>query len=164
MAVRVRVEVWKDELVLTSMESRYESLSEALSPFAIKDLGNFLANKRSMLASASPFDQEQEALTIKERLASFLRYDERAPKGWFTSSQILRIYEEAFGESVRLSTVSTYLASLYVDGILERKGSRAKREYRVLMTALPDEASAVRYPVNNSVSNAPKVQKSLSEI
>jgi len=70
-------------------------------------------------------------LTIKERLAYFLRYDESAPKGWFTSSQVRRIYEEVYGEEVRLSTISTYLASLHSGGVLERKGSRAMRQYRL---------------------------------
>lgn len=165
MAIKVRVEVWKDDLELTSMESRYESLSEALSPFAIRDIDNFLANKRSMLASNTPFNLDQDSLTIKERLASFLRYDDRAPKGWFTSSETQRIYEAAFGEPVRLSTISTYLASLHVDGILERKGSRAKREYRVLTIPTPEPAKAVSYAVNNPAntpvsSSAQKVPKS----
>ncbi len=170
MAIKVRVEVWKDDLELTSMESRYESLSEALSPFASKDIANFLANKRSMFASNTPFDLEQESLTIKERLASFLRYDERAPKGWFTSSEAQRIYEAIYGEPVRLSTISTYLASLHVDGVLERKGSRAKRDYRVLTVPTPEPAHAVSYAVPNPANNpattsvnssAEKVPKSL---
>lgn len=160
MAIKVRVEVWKDDLELTSMESRYESLNDALSPFASKDIANFLANKRLMLASNTPFDLEQESLTIKERLASFLRWDDRAPRGWFTSSEIKRSYEAAVGEAVHLSTISTYLASLHVDGVLERKGSRAKREYRVLVPPTPEPAPAASYTLNEAMSHPPRAQKS----
>ena len=36
-----------------------------------------------------------------------------------------------YGESVKLSTVSTYLAQLHAEGFLERKGSKALRKYRL---------------------------------
>jgi len=47
------------------------------------------------------------------------------------SSQIKRLYEEVYKNNVRLSTISTYLASMYSEGILMRKGSRAMRQYRL---------------------------------
>jgi hypothetical protein len=160
MAIKLRLEVWENDKELTSMESRYETLKDAYSPFASKDIANFLASKRVMLASNTPLDVDQEDLTIKERLAHFLRWNERAPKGWFTSSEIKRSYEVIVGQSVRLSTISTYLASLHVDGVLERKGSRAKREYRMLVPPTPEPAPAASYSLNEAVSNPPRVQKS----
>ncbi|GEM_PF-500165 len=163
-AITVRVEVWKDGLVLTKMENAYDTLFDALSPFSIKDITTFLSNKRAMLASKTPVEMDREYLTIKERLTAFLRWDERAPQGWFTSSEVRRRYEAAFGESVRLSTISTYLASLHVEGVLERKGSRAKRDYRTLMPSTSEPAPAAGYSVNEAMSHPPGVQKSASEI
>ncbi len=133
MAIKVRVEVMNEEGVKTSMENEGDLLSETLKPLMIKSIIRFLEEQLSPHVKNS-YEGEGEDLTIKERLASFLRYDERTPKGWFTSSQVRRIYEEAFEENVRLSTVSTYLASLHSEGILERKGSRAIRQYRLVST------------------------------
>jgi len=131
MAVKVRVEVMMDEKKMTSIENVGDSISEALDPLAIRNIINFLVNLRSSLSVDNLYDGESEDLTIKERLAHFLRYDERAPKDWFTSSQLKRTYKEVYEADVRLSTISTYLASMHSDGILERKGSRAMRQYRL---------------------------------
>jgi hypothetical protein len=143
MVITVRVEVFKDDKKIASMENLADSIGEALGPLTIKDITNFLVNKRSSLSADIPYDPQSEDLTIKERLASFLRFDERAPKGWFTSSQIKRTYEVTFEENVRLSTISTYLASMYSDGILKRKGSRAMRQYLSVARESAEAASAV---------------------
>ena len=137
------VEIFKDDKKIAAMEDLADSIGEALGPLTIKDIANFLVNKRSLLSADIPYDTQSEDLTIKERLASFLRFDERAPQGWFTSSQVKRIYEDTFGGNVRLSTISTYLASMYSDGILERKGSRAMRQYLSIARESTEAASAV---------------------
>ena len=71
-----------------------------------------------------------ETLTIKERLKSFLCYD--YPRVWFTSWEIKKQYEQAYGEKINLSTVSTYLARMYREDILDRRGSKAQREYKLI--------------------------------
>jgi hypothetical protein len=85
---------------------------------------------------------DREDLTIKERLAYFLRYDKRAPADWFTSSQVMQLYEEAYEEEISISTLSTYLANMYSEGMLMRKGSRAKRQYRVVKKMSPSDSDA----------------------
>jgi len=141
--IHLRVEVKIGDREITSIEKVAYSVAEALGSRAIKDVENFLVNQRLSLSTNYPYDVESEDLTIRERLAAFLRFDERAPKGWFTSSQIRRIYEAVFEENLRLSTISTYLASMHFDGVLERKGSRAKRQYRLVATESTEAASAV---------------------
>ncbi len=131
--MKVRVEVTDDEGVKSSIEKEGDLQIEMLKQVTIKDVIRFLEKQ---LSAQDTFEYEGEDLTIKERLASFLRYDDRAPKEWFTSSQIRRIYEDKFEEEARLSTISTYLARLHSDGILERKGSKAKRLYRLATTKL----------------------------
>jgi hypothetical protein len=141
--MKVRVEVTDEEGMKTSMEKEGDLQSEMLKQLTIRDVMRFLEAQLSPLANLNPYDSGIEDLTIKERLASFLRYDERAPKEWFTSSELRRRYEEVFDENVRLSTVSTYLASMHSEGMLERKGSRAKRQYRVVPTESIEAPRAV---------------------
>lgn len=129
--MKVRVEVTDDEGVKSSIEKEGDLQLEMLKQATIKDVLRFLEGQLAPISVQGAYDPDGEGLTIKERLASFLRYDHQAPQGWFTSSQVRRIYEDKFEESVRLSTVSTYLAGLHANGTLERKGSRAKRQYRV---------------------------------
>jgi len=128
--IKVRVEVTNEEGVKSSMEKEGDLQHEMLKQLTITEVVKFLK------AQLSPLSVGDEEFTIKERLASFLRFHQRAPKDWFTSSQIKKIYEEEYEENVRLSTISTYLASMHSDGILERRGSRAKRQYRVVPTKL----------------------------
>jgi len=141
--MKVRVEVTDEEGMKSSIEKEGDLQIEMLRQLTIRDVIKFLEAQLSPLPVRDAYDCESEDLTIKERLASFLRYDERAPKGWFTSSQIRRIYDAVFEENVRLTTISTYLASMHSDGILKRKGSRAKREYLLVATERPETASAV---------------------
>ncbi|MDP2845113.1 MAG: hypothetical protein Q8N79_03430 [Candidatus Methanoperedens sp.] len=69
---------------------------------------------------------ESQPLTLKERLEMFLRFE--YPRVWFSSLDVKRRYESVYGK-INLSTVSTYLARMYRDNILERKGNRNQREY-----------------------------------
>jgi hypothetical protein len=128
--MKVRVEVTTEEGVKSSMEKEGDLQHEMLKQLTITEVVKFLK------AQLAPLSVEDGDFTIKERLASFLRFHQRAPTGWFTSSQVKKIYEEEYEESVRLSTISTYLASMHSDGILERGGSRAKRQYRVVSSKL----------------------------
>ena len=141
--MKVRVEVTDDEGMKSTIEKEGDLQIEMLKQLTIRDIVKFLEGQLAPISTRNAYEYEGDDLTIKERLASFLRYDERAPEGWFTSSQIKRIYEVLFEENLRLSTISTYLASLHSNGILERKGSRAKRQYRLAATERAETASAV---------------------
>ncbi|VVB85022.1 Uncharacterised protein [uncultured archaeon] len=81
------------------------------------------------LPPISPGVQEttEESLTLKERLEMFLRFE--YPRVWFTSLDVKRQYESVYGK-INLSTVSTYLARMYRDSILDRRGNHNQREYR----------------------------------
>ena len=74
-----------------------------------------------------PSESPEPDLTLKERLEMFLRYE--YPRVWFSSLDVKRQYEVVYGK-INLSTVSTYLARMYRDSILERRGNRNQREYR----------------------------------
>lgn len=72
--------------------------------------------------------EESQPLTLKERLEMFLRFE--YPRVWFSSLDVKRQYESVYGK-INLSTVSTYLARMYRDNILLRRGNRNQREYRL---------------------------------
>ena len=68
-----------------------------------------------------------EPLTLRERLELFLRFEYRGI--WFSSLDVKRRYENVYG-NINLSTVSTYLARMHHESLLEKRGNRNQREYR----------------------------------
>jgi len=158
-AMKVRVEVTNAEGVKDSFEREGDLQIEMLKQVTISDAIKFLEKQ------LAPHSVEQEYLegqdfTIKQRLINFLKYSGRTPTGWFTSSQIKKTYEAYSGENVRLSTISTYLADLYSHNILERRGSRSLRLYRLTPLESRKAAQAVDY----SVDRSPELRNSLFNV
>lgn len=77
-----------------------------------------------------------EGSTKLERIKKLIV--ERLPVGWFSSRDVQAEYEELYGESIRLSTVSTYLQRLHNSGFLLRSGSRAMRTYKLNSMSVSD--------------------------
>jgi len=68
-----------------------------------------------------------ENLTQKEKVFLLLKYNH--PGHWVKSQELQKEYKIVYGEQIKLSSLSTYLARFYEKGSLERRGSRAQREY-----------------------------------
>ncbi|MFX1474118.1 MAG: hypothetical protein ACFFCO_01405 [Promethearchaeota archaeon] len=84
---------------------------------------------------------DTDSWTVKEKIRYIvLRY---CRHGWFTSRDVLELYNRTFHPSLVLATVSTYLARMHKDGSLSRRGSAAQREYRVNIEELSDEISSL---------------------
>ena len=65
-----------------------------------------------------------------ERVASIVR--NHYPEGdWFTSNEVCELYEIIFKEGIKMSTVSTYLARLADEKLLNRKGNVSQRLYSI---------------------------------
>lgn len=103
---------------------------------ATKFIMSAAKNKMEPLeTSFSTSIDESQPLTLKERLEMFLRFE--YPRVWFSSLDVKKQYESVYGK-INLSTVSTYLARMYRDNILLRRGNRNQREYWLKdETALP---------------------------
>jgi hypothetical protein len=87
-----------------------------------------------------------ESLSVRERLELFLKYE--YPQVWFTSTDIKNHYERVY-DPINQSTVSTYLARMCARGVLERRGNRVQREYRVYETAtIPEQVLPIAQSVN----------------
>ena len=52
---------------------------------------------------------------------------------WFTTRDISLIFYEKHHTQIKLSTISTYLARMYANGYLERKGNRSCWQYRFII-------------------------------
>jgi len=61
----------------------------------------------------------------------FTLIQKQFPLGWFSSKTIQSAYSKTYGQSIGLSTVSTYLSRLSKKGTLQKSGSAHKR-YRLL--------------------------------
>ncbi len=67
--------------------------------------------------------------TLMGKLESFIRFE--FSNTWFTT-QALRERYETVADDIKLSTVSTYLSRMNRDGLLERRGNRNNRQYRLI--------------------------------
>jgi len=83
-------------------------------------------------------DYDLRSMTQREKVFLLLKYNH---KGEWVRSQDLKVeYELTYGEEIKLSSLSTYLKRFYMNGILERRGTRAQREYM-----LPVRPAAINY-------------------
>jgi hypothetical protein len=64
-------------------------------------------------------------------------------KSWFTSKDLSLIYCEQYHESIKPSTISTYLTRMYNNGYLERNGNRSCWQYRVITTISPKNVEKI---------------------
>jgi hypothetical protein len=90
------------------------------------------------VAAGAEEEKELKAASIQdllsaskiERVASIVR--NHYPEGdWFTSNEVCELYEIIFKEGIKMSTVSTYLARLADEKLLNRKGNVSQRLYSV---------------------------------
>jgi hypothetical protein len=70
-----------------------------------------------------------ETFSLKNQLKQFLRYEFHAT--WFSSTDVKDRYEKVHG-NISLGTVSTYLTRMFNDKLIERRGNRNHREYRLI--------------------------------
>ncbi len=125
-ADEIQISIVKDDGTKAFAEFSGEFWSMSATKFILSSV-----NDRSpALESANSREMESgnhESLTLKERLEMFLRFE--YPRVWFNSLDIKRHYDSVYGK-INLSTVSTYLARMHRDNILDRRGNHNQREYR----------------------------------
>ncbi|RLI11444.1 hypothetical protein DRO33_04070, partial [Candidatus Bathyarchaeota archaeon] len=73
-------------------------------------------------------------MTLYDRLR--LLIERYFPDTWFTTRDVKEAYEHEYGEPVKLSTVSTYLARMADRGLLVRAGPSSGRRYRLRAEAV----------------------------
>ncbi|MCE8426637.1 MAG: hypothetical protein J5U17_12775 [Candidatus Methanoperedens sp.] len=133
-AVKYLNSIEANELQISlSREDGTKAFAEFEGEFCRQSATKFIMSASKPVLQDAPFSQVVNAsgseLTLKERLEMFLRYE--YPRIWFSSLDVKKKYETVYGH-ISLSTVSTYLARMYRDNKLERKGNRNQREYRFM--------------------------------
>ncbi len=140
MATKIKIEIQegrKKQLYVVE-EARYSEARDRIIGF----LNNFYKPEALVPeASEGPrfkpeylpewlMDYDVNNLSQKEKLFLLVKHDH--PNEWVRSQDLVEEYEEIYGESIKLSSLSTYLARYYVEGSMERKGGRAQREYKLM--------------------------------
>jgi len=123
-AKKMRVEVYDED------GNRYNITFEgkvtrekALCLLDIVELLSGMHDKQELknsIANASKFDKIK---TVAEK---------HFPFAWFSSKEILAVYEQEFNEPISLSTVSTYLARMVHRGFLVRRGLACNMKYQMI--------------------------------
>ncbi|MCS7140026.1 MAG: hypothetical protein RMI99_04325 [Nitrososphaerota archaeon] len=93
----------------------------------VKDLIDIVSSSESTSNSQS----ETQEQTLMEKFRHVIE-ENFGDGSWFSSKDVLDTYRRVHNESLKLSTVSTYLLRLYNSGFLERRGERKNRLYRVV--------------------------------
>ena len=136
----------KIKINLTSKDGRNaevefssENKSDALELLLKLGFGPESSNKQSL--NLKSFTKEKtnsrlnkpthnlEDRTKLEQIKILIKSLSQKPGHWFTSKDILDLYEQHVNEHISLSTVSTYLSRLETQHILQRRGSKKDLEY-----------------------------------
>jgi hypothetical protein len=135
--MRIRIEV-EDK----GMKSVYEFESQEVGGEDLRDkivsylsASGVFAEKESQSQSAHSYDAGG---TLMDRLEKFIGFE--FPDTWFTTQQLRDKYETV-SDDIKVSTVSTYLSRMNRDGLLERKGNRNNRQYRLVSEFSPELGS-----------------------
>jgi hypothetical protein len=82
-----------------------------------------------------------------DRLEHFIKYE--FTNTWFASQELRERYETV-ADDIKLSTVSTYLSRMNRDGLLEKRGNRNNRQYRLIEMIEPELMPSHNYQRQNS--------------
>jgi hypothetical protein len=146
--MRIRIEI-EDK----GLKSSHEFESQDMDGEALRDRivgflsasGVFESRAESVASAASARDYSSG--TLMDRLESFIRYE--FSNTWFTTQE-LREHYETVADDIKLSTVSTYLSRMNRDGLLDKRGNRNNRQYRLIEMVEPEMVPQHNYQRQNS--------------
>lgn len=145
--MRIRIEI-EDE----GLKSSHEFESQNMDGEALRDkIIGFLSasgvfegkDEKGSIASTHDYGSSG---TLMDRLESFIKFE--FSNTWFTSQELRERYETV-ADDIKLSTVSTYLSRMNRDGLLEKRGNRNNRQYRLIEMAEADMMPHPNYQRQN---------------
>jgi len=142
MKIRIEIEDkgLKSAHEFESKDMDAEILRERIITF-LNAAGVFAESAAAIQPPAYPI--QKAGGTLMGRLENFIRLE--LPNDWFTSQE-LRERFETLEDDIKLSTVSTYLSRMNRDGILERRGNKNYRQYRLAESQASQIAPLPVYP------------------
>ncbi|HOT06886.1 MAG: hypothetical protein A4E45_00075 [Methanosaeta sp. PtaB.Bin039] len=150
--MKIRIEI--DE---NGLKSTLEIESQGMESVALRERIIDYLNASGVFSDQTTHQEPvrlpfEAGATLMERIESFIRFE--FPQDWFTTQELRERYEMVC-DDIKLSTVSTYLSRMNRDGLLERRGNRNNRQYRMLrpsVTAVPI-GSGKRNQVEDRIHN-----------
>lgn len=135
--MRIRIEI-EDK----GLKSMYEFESQEMEGDALREriigylnASGIFSDKDAAAPQAQGID---DSGTLMDRLSKFIKFE--FPDSWFTSQELRERYETV-ADDIKLSTVSTYLSRMNRDGLLERRGNRNNRQYKLVAEIQPEMVS-----------------------
>ncbi len=132
--MRIRIEI-EDK----GLKSVYEFESQNMEGDALREKIVGYLTASGVFSEAEEAAQAAQAYdssgTLMDRLEKFIKFE--FPNAWFTSQELRERYETV-ADDIKLSTVSTYLSRMNRDGLLEKKGNRNNRQYRLIQESSPE--------------------------
>lgn len=136
--MKIRIEIEEK-----GMKSSHEFESEALDRETVRDrIVEFLSASNVFSEKEPSMPTYEAGGTLMDSLERFIRFE--FPDAWFTSQELRERYETV-ADDIKLSTVSTYLSRMYHDGLLDRRGNRNNRQYRLVPRAMPEIPASSPY-------------------
>jgi hypothetical protein len=146
--MRIRIEI-EDK----GLKSSHEFESQNMDGEALRDrIIGFLSasgvfeNRGESVASAMS-SRDYSSGTLMDRLESFIRHE--FTNTWFTTQELREQYETV-ADDIKLSTVSTYLSRMNHDGLLDKRGNRNNRQYKLM--EIVDEGMASQHNYQRQTS------------
>jgi hypothetical protein len=146
--MRIRIEI-EDK----GLKSSHEFESQNMDGEALRDrIIGFLSasgvfeNRAESIVSAMS-SRDYSSGTLMDRLESFIRHE--FTNTWFTTQELRERYETV-ADDIKLSTVSTYLSRMNHDGLLDKRGNRNNRQYRLM--EIVDEGLASQHNYQRQTS------------
>jgi len=138
--MRIRIEI-EDK----GLKSSHEFESQNMDGEALRDkIVNFLSasgvfeSAEGHTGAIAAGRDYGDSKTLMDRLESFIRFE--FSNTWFTTQELRERYETV-ADDIKLSTVSTYLSRMNRDGLLDRRGNRNNRQYRLIEKIEPEMVS-----------------------
>lgn len=135
--MRIRIEIedggLKSSHEFESQNKGGEALRDKIIGF-LSASGIFEDNVESGSSAASARDYSGSG-TLMDRLESFIKFE--FSNTWFTTQELRERYETV-ADDIKLSTVSTYLSRMNRDGLLDKRGNRNNRQYRLMEIVEPE--------------------------
>ncbi len=146
--MKIRIEIENEDL-----KSSHEFESKDMDGEALRDkIIGFLSASGVFDGKVESVESHESAKdhgkgTLMEKLESFIRYE--FSNTWFTTQELRERYE-TLADDIKLSTVSTYLSRMNRDGILDKRGNRNNRHYRLIEHIEPEMVPQNNYQRQNS--------------
>ncbi|NYT02478.1 MAG: hypothetical protein GKC10_06965 [Methanosarcinales archaeon] len=128
--MKIRIEI-EDEGTRSSFEFESKGVERSSIRERVVDFLNASGVFSDPEVPAASQSKLETGGTLMDKLRYFIEYE--FPDSWFTTQSLRERYETVC-EDIKLSTVSTYLSRMNRDGILDRRGNRNNREYRLMET------------------------------